>query len=256
MTLDSHIDFIVRGKVGDLPISPKTIELSLLKTFSEDIFAIINSIPETKNSEPIVSIEQSSFKARVHVALIAANMVLADAETLNQTNDLSTINSVRSKIIEKWAEKSKNNNSLEFEIRPKGEDGIKVNFEKNFTKSQENIWVEAEIYLYGEVTDWGGSSKSNIHFTTEDKKKVTVACRREDLINQKDNLVYRPGGIRVLAKQNLYTGEIKDAKFVAFIDYSPIYDEAQLNATIEKGREAWKDVKDHVEWVRNLRTDG
>lgn len=254
MSLDSHIDFIVRGKIGDLLISPKAIELSLLKTFSEDIYAIISSIPEVKISEPIVTIEESSFKARVAVALIAANMVLADAKTLSETNDLSSINSIRSKIIEKWHSKTKTNNSLEFEIRPKGEEGIKVNFEKVFKKTQE-VWVESEIYLYGEVTDWGGSTKSNIHFTTEDKKNITINCKREDIVNQKDNLVYRPGAVRVLAKQNLYTGEIKEAKFVGFIDYNPSYNEEELNATIEKGREAWKDVADHVEWVRNLRTD-
>lgn len=37
--------------------------------------------------------------------------------------------------------------------------------------------------------------------------------------------------------------------------YLPVHNEAELQGTIDKGREAWKGVDDHVQWVRDLRSD-
>jgi len=254
MSLQGHIDFIVRGNVGEFPISPKTIELGLFKSFAEDIEAIINSIPEVQKNSVVISIEEGSFKATAIVAAMAANTLAVDAVSLNNTNDLSSINTVRSKVIERWDKKTKANPSIEFEIRPNGLDGIKVNYQRIF-KKDENVWLQSELYLYGLFTDIGGKSKSNIHLTTDKNDEVVISCKVDEIKNIKENKVYHSGGVRVLAKQNLYTGEIKDASFIEFIDYNPSYNENELLATIEKGREAWKQIPDHIEWVRNLRND-
>jgi hypothetical protein len=41
----------------------------------------------------------------------------------------------------------------------------------------------------------------------------------------------------------------------AYPHYAPSYDEAELEAAIEKGTRAWADVPDAVAWVREMRGD-
>lgn len=254
MATEGHIDFIVRGKIGDIPISPDAIELGLFQSFADDVATILKSIPDLKKNTIVVAVEEGSFKLKTFLAALAVNTMTVDAATLNQTNDLSSINSVRSKIIESWAKKSKANPTLEFEIRPNGNDGIKIDNNNNF-KKDESYWVQSELYLYGMFNDLGGMNKPNIHFTTDKQNNILINCKFEDLQNETKNRVYQAGGVRVLAKQNLNTGEIKDASFVAFVEYTPSYNEEELLETIKRGSEAWQDVPDHVEWVRNLRND-
>jgi len=254
MAAQGYIDFIVRGKINDVPITPASVELGLLKSFSEDVAAIMNSIDGLDKGNVIVSIGEGSLKYKTMVALLAVNSLAVDAKTLNQTNDLSSINSVRSKIIEKWEKKTKTNPTIEFEIRPNGEDGIKITSQKQF-KKEESVWIQSEVYLYGVFKDIGGE-KPNIHLTTGKNEKVLISCKEGDIKNQTENRVYHAGGVRVFAKQNLYTGEIKEANLIEFVNYSPQYDEDELLRLTAKGREAWTDIPDHVEWVRNLRNDG
>jgi HSP20 family molecular chaperone IbpA len=254
MSETGKIEFILRGKQGDIEISPDNISLTLLSNFTRDISDLLSSVPESKKDDIVVSIKDGSFKIHAFVLLAALNIFKADFDTLLTTNNLSTINDKRSKIIEEWIKKVKSNSGLEFEIIPENHPGIKINSQSNFNRLINETVVESEVFLYGIVTDLGGASKTNIHLKTEDGNTFVISCSKEDLAKEKENHVYHSAAIRVFAKQNLYTGEISEPKFIEFINYSPSFDEQELLATIEKGRNAWSDVKDHVEWVRNLRS--
>ena len=131
-----------------------------------------------------------------------------------------------------------------------------MNFKNtDFNKIDNSIWVESELYLYGIITDLGGSQKPNIHLKLEDGKNVVIDCTKEDIAIETENRVYHSASVRVTAKQNLHTGEFKDAKFLEFNKYNPVFDEKVLLETIDKGTNAWSDVENHIDWVRNLRTD-
>jgi len=249
------IEFIVRGVEGEKQISPKNISLSLLSTFTKDIESLIKSIPESKKEDVVVSVEEGSFKVIVVIGLIAFNAFKADITTLESSNDLNSINVKRSSIIEGWLAKTKLRSDLEYEIIPHGTSGIKLNSKSNIERIESDIWVESEIYLYGIVNDLGGQSKPNIHLKIENGTTITIACKKEDIASETENKVYKPASIRVLAQQNLITGEVKDAEFISFEDYNPTFDEQELLKSIANGRDSWTDVDDHVEWVRNLRTD-
>ncbi len=255
MRSENSVEFIVRGKLGEAPISPDNISLSLLNAFSKDIDSIISSITEVKKDEIIVSIEKSSFKIRVFTALTALNVLKSDFETLVSTNDLNSINDKRGKIIEDWLVKSKSQPGLEFEIIPFGSAGIKINEESKIQRIQSEIWVESELFLYGIITDLGGSNKPNIHLKTENGSNITIDCKKEDIENETENRVYKPSSIRVIAQQNINTGEIKESKFISFENYNPVFNDNELIASIEKGRNAWAEINNHVKWVRNLRSE-
>lgn len=249
-----NIDFIVRGKLGDLDISPSNISMSLLNSFSKDITDLINSIQEVKKEEVIVSIEEGSFKLKTVMILAAINIINAEIKTLYQTNDLNSIDEKRGLIYEKWISTAKENN-LEFEIKPLDEESLVINKNSVFSKIDNSIWVESELYLYGIITDLGGNQRPNIHLKLENGKNVVIDCTKEDIAIETENRVYHSASVRVTAKQNLHTGDFKEIKFLEFNNYNPVFDEKILLDTIEKGTNAWSDVENHIDWVRNLRTD-
>lgn len=249
------VEFVVRGKISGEEISPDLVPLSLLRDFSKDIYELINELNENRKAENLISIEKGSLKIKSIVTLLAFNSLVSEIGVLSQNNDFSRVNSKIGKILEGWHNKTLDAEELEFEISPAGNQSIKFNKHSQFFRSDENVWVESEIYLYGVITDLGGSQRPNIHLKTEEGQSLTISCTKEDIINEKENHVYHSTALRVIAKQNLFSGELKDIKFLNFIEYNPSYDEEQILATIEKGRNAWSDVDDHVEWVRNLRLD-
>lgn len=254
MKTTGNIDFIVRGKIGDLDISPNSISVSLLNSFSKDISDLLNTIQEAKNEEIVVSIEDGSFKLVASIILAAINIINAEIKTLHETKDLNSINEKRGLIYERWISNAKAND-YEFEIKPLYEEGLIINKNTVFNKIDNNIWVESELYLYGVITDLGGSQKPNIHLKLEDGKNVVIDCTKDDIAIETENRVYHSASVRVTAKQNLHTGEFKDAKFLEFNKYNPVFDEKVLLETIDKGTNAWSDVDNHIDWVRNLRTD-
>jgi hypothetical protein len=253
MSYTDKVEFIIRGKISENEISPSNISLSLISSFAKDINDLINSVQVGKKEEIIASIETGSFKFNTIIALSAFNILSAEINTLNQTKDFSTIQVKTASIFESWYSKSKENPDLEFEILPQNKESIKFNSNSVFLKTDENVWIQSELYLYGVITDLGGAQKPNIHLKTEDGKSVTIICTKDNLINEKENRVYHSSAIRVLASQNLYTGEIKEPRFLEFIDYNPTFNEEELLSTVEKGSNAWSDIVNHVEWVRNLR---
>ena len=132
---------------------------------------------------------------------------------------------------------------------------VKIVIDKttNFIQTEEEYWFNAELYLQGEIKEWGGKSKTNIHIETTPYGTVIVDIPAETLRSETRNRVYKDSVILVSAKQNIETGEIKDVRFLDFIEYSPKFDEDELNELVEKGTEAWKDIEDASDWVRNLR---
>jgi hypothetical protein len=253
MPMTDKVEFVVRGKISELEISPNNISLSLISAFAKDIHDLVNSLQDGKKEDILASIENGSFKFNTIIALSAFNILSAEINTLNQTKDFSTIQTRTASIFETWYNKSKENPDLEFEIIPQNKESLKLNSNVIFQRTDENVWVESELFLFGVITDLGGAQKPNIHLKTEDGKSITIVCTKEDLINEKENRVYHSSAIRVTANQNLYTGEIRDPKFLGFIEYNPTFNEAELLSTIEKGRNAWSDIDNHIEWVRNLR---
>ena len=46
--------------------------------------------------------------------------------------------------------------------------------------------------------------------------------------------------------------ELREVRLISFIGEGPSYDDAELEAAIAKGTEAWANVPDSVVWLRNV----
>jgi hypothetical protein len=59
--------------------------------------------------------------------------------------------------------------------------------------------------------------------------------------------------VRVSVAQNLRDFTLREARFVAFADYSPAPDTPAIRRMLATGHKRWEHVRDHVAWVRELR---
>lgn len=108
----------------------------------------------------------------------------------------------------------------------------------------DKIMVDAEVYLYGTITEVGGKDKPTIHIDTKEYGLVTIDSDKEYLKSFKENLLYKEFGVRAKGKQSLATGEIdmSSLKLVSLQGYRPVYDEDYLNGLIAKAAKSWANV--------------
>jgi hypothetical protein len=120
------------------------------------------------------------------------------------------------------------------------------------------LWVDAEFFLYGELTNAGGKSSPNIHLDTEEFGTLRIATMKDYLKDAdnylKDadkNLLYKKFGLRVTGKQNLQTFEMdrNSLTFVDLFDYDMEYSDAYLDGLMKKSSPAWENVPDADQWL-------
>ena len=119
----------------------------------------------------------------------------------------------------------------------------------------EKLWVDAEFYLYGELTNAGGKSSPNIHLDTEEFGSLRIATDKEYLKQEDKNLLYRKFGLRVTGKQNLQTFEMdrNSLQFVELFEHDVAYSDAYLDRLMMKAAPAWGDVADADDWLEGIR---
>lgn len=117
------------------------------------------------------------------------------------------------------------------------------------------LWVDAEFYLYGELTNAGGKSSPNIHLDTEEFGTLRIAAEKDYLKGADKNLLYKKFGLRVTGRQNLQTFEMdrNSLTFVDLFDYDMEYSDAYLDLLMKKAEPAWKDVPDADQWLEEIR---
>jgi len=59
--------------------------------------------------------------------------------------------------------------------------------------------------------------------------------------------------LHVRAEQHFRTGDLRNIQLISFVDYQPAYSEEALDHVTAKGAEAWADVPDAAQWVREVR---
>lgn len=120
---------------------------------------------------------------------------------------------------------------------------------------QQQVWVEAEFYLYGELTNAGGKSSPNIHLDTKEHGTLRIAVDKDYLKQGNQNLLYRKFGVRALGRQNLKTFEMdpNSLRFIQLLDMDATYSKSYLDGLLQRAAPAWADVADPDAWLEELR---
>jgi hypothetical protein len=162
----------------------------------------------------------------------------------------------RAEIVQKWQARVRDNPELDYEVRSPSQSlpGFHVSQETDYRIGEIVPWVAAEKYLSGEIMNWGGVQKPNIHLRLDRSGKTILVGTSQNLIrNQSENLVYHKALLHVRAEEHFQTGELRNVHLLSIVDYKPAYDEKSLERFAAKGETAWADVPDAAGWVKELR---
>lgn len=238
------IEIRVSGNKGNLGLSPDHYDIKEIVQLFDTVESILFSGNKKQRPEITYSIEsgsvrhifKTSFQSIVAVSAILANVL--------ETGSIDKLELPTARAIEKLQSDAISKN-YEFTISTSEWRGgeLKITPQTHYRRSEE-MWVDAEIYLYGTLTDAGGKDKSNIHLDTKEYGQVTIDADKEYLRNIEENLLYKEYGVRARGKQSLATGDIdlSSLKLISLQGYRPVYDEAYLNGLIAKASKSWAGV--------------
>lgn len=251
-----HIEIRVLGNKGNLKLSPDNYDVKEIISMLQNIEDLL--YPTNKKDRPLITydLKEGSVKHIFKTSIQAIIGFSAILTQIQKSNSIDFLELKTAQAIENIQNFSYQKN-YDFEIKSSVdyETVLNINPGSKFLRT-ENIWVEAELYFYGTLTNAGGKSSINIHLDTDEFGSLTIDTDKDFLMEQEENLLYKKYGIRVLGKQNIETGEIdkKTLKLVELIDFAPKYDDAYLNSLIKKAKGNWKGINPD-EWLNEMRGD-
>ena len=255
MEKSGYIEIRIQGTKGQKELSPDNYDIS-------EIIALLHNtenllFPSDKKHRPPItySLESGSVRNILKTSLQVVIGFNALLYQINETQSIEFLDYRTAKAFEVFQEMAvKNNYVVEISTSLEKSNKLHVAINTEFYKS-ESVWVETELYLYGEIVDMGGKNKSNIHLSTEEFGTVLINTPKEILKSYDENYLYKRYGIRAIGKQNIETGEIDKTSlnFKEIIFYPTSYDERYLFRLIKKAKQSWTEIADIDEWLRELR---
>lgn len=249
-----QIEIRVIGSDGNNPLTPDNYDIRDIKTMLDNIEDIL--YPSNKKKRPFITynIEEGSVKNIFTTSFQAVVQFTAVATLISATNSIDSLEFPTAKAIENIQKQARERN-YSFDIKTSESQDVVLRITPLTSfEITSNLWVDAEFYFYGTLTNAGGKKDANIHLDTKEIGSITIEATREFLQEQEMNLLYKKYGVRVKGKQNIATGEIDKTKFelIDLIDYFPAYDEDYLNKLITKASPKFIDI-DAEQWLSELR---
>jgi hypothetical protein len=254
MDKTGQIEIRISGLNGNLELNPDNYDIKDIITMLENAENLL--YPNDKN-RPVISYKMSPGSVR-HIFttsiqyIIAFNAIIGQ---INQTKNIDFLDKKTAQAIENLQNVSlKKNYTFEISTSLSNTNKIRLDAKTTYFR-RENIWMDAEFYLYGKITDAGGKDKANIHIATEEFGTLRIQTSIDFLEQYESNILYRTMGIYATGKQHLHTGEIDTSslRFVSLVDYHPKYDESYLNGLREKAQKSWLSSINADDWINKTR---
>lgn len=252
--MSEEIEFVLRGKVDGVAITPRTIGLSQFNEFNQQVEIFIAGREKLKLNQVHVAVEEGSYLLRTFLPVVAAAAVSTDLKLLAREDALGEIDPKRAEVVQKWQARAKANPDQVYEVRSKGEQlpQVRIARETDYRVGDVIPWVGVEKYLFGQVLDMGGAQRANVHLRLDKTGEIVRIGSQQGYLKGNDRL-YHKALLHVRAEQHFRTGDLRNIQLIAFVDYEPGFDEEALNRFADKGAEAWGDVPDAAAWVREVR---
>lgn len=255
MEKTGHIEIRISGFRGNLELSPDNYDIREIMAVLENTENLL--FPYDKKDRPVLSykIEEGSVR---HVFKTSVQFIIGFNAILGQINSVQNIDFLdqpTAKAIENFQEQAvKNDLTFSISTSIAESNALIIDRSTNYVKTQ-SLWVEAEFYFYGKLTNAGGKDKANIHILTEELGTLRIDTPIEFLEKYEENLLYKTFGIRAVGKQYIETGEIDRStlRFVELIDYQPKYDEDYLRAIRNKAVNSWLNDIDPDKYISEIR---
>ena len=234
--------------------TPERVRLESLTGFTSDVSALLRgSNREVDPGELDVSVRAGSVAIETS-PIAAAPSLFRDLLSLIDSELLDPIDIKRREIIERWQKMARQTRGIAFRVSaPFLERPLVIDDRTDFRADDADQWVLVERYVRGEIQDLGGAKKPNAHVRLPDGSLLSVATERKVLKDDTQNRLYKPAMLRIRARYNVLTRELRDAQLIEFVEYAPRFDEADMERLTRRGSQAWKDVEDASAWVDEVR---
>lgn len=256
MANDRQIKFVLSGHVDGVAISPRTISLKLFNEYNRQVADFISGKDQISLDDVQVTIEEGSYAIRATLGLSLFQSLLPDIQLLNKSSSLEAMDAKRAAIVASWQARAKSDQSIsEYRIESHDETiSIKVNKLTDYHLASNDVLIDVEKYVLGEVVDMGGSTKANVHLDLGAGLKTMIIAASHDYLRDRDkNLLYRKVIAHIKAKQNKATGELSAERLIGLTEYNPKKSVETLSIHLGSKKSRWAEIPDHVAWVRKLR---
>ncbi len=243
----------IEGSVGVKRLTPELVDVDEIRVVLEQVSGLLFPT-ERRSQRPLISyrIEEGSVVHRFRTLMqtvIGFGAVLTQIKTLGELDFLHERSAAAVESLQKLAVER------DYVVKVGAhESSLRIDRTTRYQRN-EKLWVDAEFYLYGELTNAGGKNSPNIHLDTEEFGILRIATDKEYLKGADKNMLYKKFGMRVVGKQSLHTFEMdrNSLKFVDLFDYSTDYSDAYLDGLMRKAAPAWESVPDADQWLEEIR---
>jgi hypothetical protein len=254
MDRQGYIEIHIVGSEGNNALTPENFDIKEIKAVLDGVEDLL--YPNNKKDRPDISytIESGSVKNIFRTSMQAVITFSAVMTMVNTSKSLDGLELPTARAIEKIQGIARKSDYIfEFKTSNSSESILTISPETNYQRTAD-LWIDAEFYFYGTLTNAGGKDKSNIHLDTKDVGTLIISTEKDFLKEKETNLLYREFGVRVRGKQNFETGEIdrNDLQLVDLIDYTPKYDDLYINSLISKVGDKFKEI-DVDAWIAEIR---
>jgi len=244
MEISSYISVKITGKTLQGTLNLKDIDIAETKELLVDVETLLFPSKAEREEKPRVSYEVQNGSIKNLFFIPAANVTMFTAlmSEVGKRGRTDLLQQKAATIIYKWQKKAFAS-GREYTITSSVNERpfLTINRDTKFIALQTD-WVNTNLYLYGEISEEGGLSSSNLHILTERYGKLRVDATTEQLTSG-INKLYNIYGLWVKGKQNVTTGFLKDLSLIDFLWHQLDYDELALNKLIEKASASWKKLK-------------
>ena len=250
--------FTMKRTADGAEITPATISLPLFVEYNEQVLRFLRG--SGKGADLVdsrVGIEDGSFRLAVTLDAAIAATLAPDFARLQQQDSLGDIDPMRARVIREWQAEARKYPDRAYSIEEIGDVDVKpvtVNVQSDYHRRDDDQWVQVEKYLTGKIYEAGGKNKANLHLLLEDSNQAIIIETPEELLrNDPQNRLYHEARLRVTARQNLRTGQLKEFRLLEFAELAREFDETAYQRLVERGTQAWAGVADAGAWVEEQR---
>ena len=234
--------------------SPERVRLADLAEFSADVAAFLRGDGKEVDSKTLdVAVIDGSLGIQT-APLLVAPQLFNDLRALLNSELLDNLDGRRRDVMVRWQKAARQTRQLAYRISaPFLDRPIVVNAESDYHADDADQWVQVERYIRGEIEDLGGATASKAKVRLPNGTMLAVTTERNLLRDEKENRLYKLAMLRIKAEYNVLTRDLRNARLVEFVEYTPQVDEESLARMTRRGTNAWKGVGDATAWVDELR---
>lgn len=251
-----QIEIRITGSRGNLELSPDNYDIREIISILENAENLLYTGEKKDRPNIAYKIEEGSvkhiFKTSIQF-IIGFNAIIGQ---IQQSQNIDFLELPTAKAFENIQEIAAKKDYI-FIIRTSLDNTNEIKVDKT-TKlyRTEAIWVDAEFYFYGKITNAGGKDKTNIHINTDEFGSITITTPVSLFEDLEENIIHKKTyGIRALGKQHSETGELdrSSLKFIELVDFHSTYDEKYLQSLREKAKRSWLGNLNPDTWLREIR---